>query len=67
MFGGAGRDVWSMSAEEVEEQRSLAGGGYVGVRRVVRLLEEGEGAKRLVDVVIDANGQLLNLRRDIMR
>lgn len=30
---------WDMQPEELEEQRSLASGGYVGVRRVARLLE----------------------------
>jgi hypothetical protein len=46
---------------------SLAGGGYVGVRRVVRLLEHGDSAKRFVDALIDANSQMLNLRVSIMR
>ncbi len=31
--------VWDLHPEEVDEQRALAAGGYVGVRRVVRLLE----------------------------
>lgn len=56
-----------MSPEEIEEQRSLAAGGYVGVRRVIRLLEEGDNAKRAVDTVIDAAGQLINLRMAVMR
>jgi len=30
---------WDLQPEELEEQRSLAAGGYVGVRRVARLLE----------------------------
>jgi hypothetical protein len=46
---------------------SLAAGGYVGVRRVVRLLEHGDNAKRIVDAVIDASAQMLNLRVAIMR
>lgn len=43
------------------------GGGYVGVRRVVRLLEHGDFAKRQVDAAIDANAAMLNLRVCIMR
>jgi hypothetical protein len=46
---------------------TLAGGGYVGVRRVVRLLEHGDFAKRQVDAAIDANAAMLNLRVCIMR
>lgn len=44
-----------------------AGGGYVGVRKVVRLLEHGDTAKRQVDAAIDANAAMLNLRVCIMR
>jgi hypothetical protein len=51
----------------LQERVSLAAGGYVGVRRVVRLLEHGDNAKRIVDAVIDANAQMLNLRVAIMR
>jgi len=39
----------------------------VGVRRVVRLLEHGDLAKRQVDAAIDANAAMLNLRVCIMR
>lgn len=46
---------------------AAAGGGYVGVRRVVRLLEHGDQAKRQVDAAIDANAAMLNLRVCIMR
>lgn len=42
-------------------------GGYMGVRRVVRLLEVGDIAKRAADAAIDANGQLLNLRTSILK
>ncbi|KAI8474087.1 MAG: inositol hexakisphosphate-domain-containing protein [Monoraphidium minutum] len=56
-----------MSAEEIAEQRALAQGGYVGVRRVVRLLEVGDVAKRIADAAIDANSQLLNLRMSILK
>lgn len=45
----------------------MPGGGYVGVRRVVRLLEHGDQAKRQVDAAIDANAAMLNLRVCIMR
>jgi hypothetical protein len=51
----------------LQERVSLAAGGYVGVRRVVRLLEHGDNAKRIVDAVIDASAQMLNLRVAIMR
>ncbi|WIA11258.1 hypothetical protein OEZ85_011384 [Tetradesmus obliquus] len=61
-------ELWSdLSPEEVQERVSLAAGGYVGVRRVVRLLEHGDSAKRLVDAVIDGCAQMLNLRVAIMR
>ncbi|KAF6255732.1 inositol hexakisphosphate-domain-containing protein [Scenedesmus sp. NREL 46B-D3] len=61
-------ELWSdLSPEEVQERVSLAAGGYVGVRRVVRLLEHGDNAKRIVDAVIDASAQMLNLRVAIMR
>jgi hypothetical protein len=46
---------------------SPVGGGYVGVRKVVRLLEHGDYAKRQVDAAIDANASMLNLRVCIMR
>lgn len=39
----------------------------MGVRRVVRLLEHGDQAKRIVDAAIDANAAMLNLRVCIMR
>jgi hypothetical protein len=39
----------------------------VGVRKVVRLLEHGDTAKRQVDAAIDANAAMLNLRVCIMR
>jgi hypothetical protein len=39
----------------------------VGVRRVVRLLEVGDVAKRMADAAIDANSQLLNLRMSILK
>ncbi len=51
----------------MELQRSLAGGGYVGVRKVARLLEEGEAAKKVVDSIIDAASDLINLRVAIMK
>lgn len=61
-------ELWSdLSPEEVQERVSLAAGGYVGVRRIVRLLEHGDNAKRVVDAAIDANAQMLNLRVAIMR
>lgn len=50
--------AWELSEEEAEEQRSLAAGGYMGVRRVVRLLENGESTKRAVDAVVDACAQV---------
>ncbi len=62
-----GPDVWDLTPEEVEEQRSLAAGGYVGVRRVVRMLEGGDSAKHVVDAAIDSNSQMLNLRISIMK
>lgn len=61
------RRPWDMSGEEAEELRSLASGGYMGVRRLTRLLENGEAAKRLADSMIDACSQLINLRVAIMR
>jgi len=40
---------WELQPEEIEEQRSLAAGGYVGVRRVARLLEVGvDGIERFL-------------------
>eukprot|EP00878_Enallax_costatus_P006221 GHUV01006524.1.p1 GENE.GHUV01006524.1~~GHUV01006524.1.p1 ORF type:complete len:1656 (+),score=579.22 GHUV01006524.1:267-5234(+) len=61
-------DMWAdLSPDEVQERVSLAAGGYVGVRRVVRLLEHGDNAKRVVDAAIDANAQMVNLRVSIMR
>ena len=39
----------------------------MGVRRVVRLLEVGDVAKRMADAAIDANAQLLNLRVSILK
>eukprot|EP00775_Hariotina_reticulata_P011247 gene11247-11396_t len=67
-LGSSVTDMWSeLSQEELQERVSLAGGGYVGVRRVVRLLEHGDNAKRVVDALIDANSQMLNLRVSIMR
>ncbi len=50
--------AWELSEEEAEEQRSLAAGGYMGVRRVVRLLENGESTKKAVDAVVDACAQV---------
>ena len=47
--------------------RTHAQGGYVGVRRVVRLLEVGDVAKRIADAAIDANSQLINLRMSILK
>uniref|UniRef100_A0A7S3QUH6 Tyrosine specific protein phosphatases domain-containing protein n=1 Tax=Dunaliella tertiolecta TaxID=3047 RepID=A0A7S3QUH6_DUNTE len=58
---------WDLQPEELEEQRSLASGGYVGVRRVARLLEEGEAAKRTLDAALDAASSLINLRVSIMK
>lgn len=46
---------------------AIAQGGYVGVRRVVRLLEVGDVAKHITDAAIDANSQLLNLRMSILK
>jgi hypothetical protein len=63
----SGINLFDMTPEQIEEQKSLAAGGYVGVRRVVRLLEEGDRAKHEVDEAIDANAQLLNLRISIMK
>lgn len=61
-------DMWAdLSPDEVQERVSLAAGGYVGVRRVVRLLEHWDNAKRIVDAAIDANAQMVNLRVSIMR
>ncbi|KAL6757552.1 inositol hexakisphosphate-domain-containing protein [Haematococcus lacustris] len=59
--------VWDLEPEEAAEQKALAAGGYVGVRRVVRLLEEGEDAKRTLDAVVDSASDLLNLRVSIMK
>lgn len=53
--------------EDFAQQRSLASGGYVGVRRVVRLLENGDGIKRVVDGMVDVCSQLINLRVAIMK
>ncbi|KAG1680951.1 hypothetical protein FOA52_009910 [Chlamydomonas sp. UWO 241] len=61
------KKVWDLEPEEVEEQKSLAAGGYVGVRRVVRLLEEGEGSKNVVDNMVDAASDMINLRVAIMK
>ena len=41
-FPNSNSQVWDMDPDEIEEHKSLAAGGYVGVRRVVRLLEVGE-------------------------
>lgn len=60
-------DFGGMAPDELDEQRALAQGGYVGVRRVVRLLEVGDVAKRMADAAIDANAQLLNLRMSILK
>ena len=62
-----GINLFDLTPLEIEEQRSLAGGGYVGVRRVVRILEDGDAVKRAVDAAIDSNGQLINLRMSIMK
>ncbi|KAG2430310.1 hypothetical protein HYH02_013787 [Chlamydomonas schloesseri] len=59
--------VWDLEPDEVELQRSLAAGGYVGVRKIERLLEEGEAAKKVVDQIIDAASDLINLRVAIMK
>eukprot|EP00197_Chlamydomonas_leiostraca_P007983 CAMPEP_0202863826 /NCGR_PEP_ID=MMETSP1391-20130828/4304_1 /ASSEMBLY_ACC=CAM_ASM_000867 /TAXON_ID=1034604 /ORGANISM="Chlamydomonas leiostraca, Strain SAG 11-49" /LENGTH=1425 /DNA_ID=CAMNT_0049543499 /DNA_START=116 /DNA_END=4393 /DNA_ORIENTATION=- len=59
--------IWDLDPEQVEEQKSLAGGGYVGVRRVVRLLEEGEAAKKTLDHIVDQASDLINLRVSIMK
>lgn len=59
--------VWDVEPEELEEQKALAAGGYVGVRRVVRLFEEGERCKQVVDSMADAASELLNLRVAIMK
>ncbi len=56
-----------MEPDELEEQRSLAAGGYVGVRRMVRLLEEGEASKNVVDAMVDMASDLINLRVSIMK
>lgn len=60
-------NLWEMTPEELAEQRNLAAGAYFAVRRVCRLLEEGETAKHMVDFIIDACGELCNLRMAIMR
>eukprot|EP00798_Chlamydomonas_sp_ICE-L_P002281 gene2281-8554_t len=60
--------IWEVDTAEIrEEQKALAGGGYVGVRRIVRLLEEGENAKKTVDAMVDTASGLINLRKAIMR
>lgn len=59
--------IWDIPDVEADEQRSLAAGGYVGVRRVVRLLEEGDSAKRALDTLVDAASVLINLRVAIMK
>lgn len=59
--------AWETIQEDELEQKSLAAGGYVGVRRIARLLEDGETAKRTVDSVVDSCSQMLNLRMVIMR
>ncbi|GLC33893.1 hypothetical protein PLESTM_000131000, partial [Pleodorina starrii] len=59
--------IWDLQPEEMELQRSLAGGGYVGVRKVARLLEEGDSAKKVVDQIIDAASDVINLRVAIMK
>lgn len=56
-----------VGGEDVEAQRSLAAGGYVGVRRLVRLLDSGDAAKRAVDDAVDRCAQLINLRVAIMK
>ncbi|GBF92770.1 paladin [Raphidocelis subcapitata] len=64
LHGGSPR-----SEDDEREAPALAPGegGYVGVRRVVRLLEVGDVAKRVADAAIDANAQLLNLRMAILK
>ncbi|GLI60364.1 hypothetical protein VaNZ11_002488 [Volvox africanus] len=59
--------IWELDPEELELNRSLAGGGYVGVRKVARLLEEGDAAKKMVDEIIDAADDVINLRVAIMK
>ena len=61
------QQVWDIELEEMEQLRSLAAGGYMGVRRVVRLLEEGEGSKKVVDAIADACDELIHLRVAIMK
>lgn len=54
-------------SDEDPETRNLRDGDYVGVRRFVRVLEQGVDVKTTVDQVIDACGVLVNLRTAIMR
>lgn len=42
-------------------------GDYVGVRRVVRVLEYGDEAKEVLDRTINACSAVINLRTAIMR
>jgi hypothetical protein len=63
----AGEAFGDLTPEELDVQRALAGGGYVAVRKVVRLLEVGDVAKRMTDAAIDANSQLINLRMSILK
>lgn len=52
--------------ENAREESALKDGEYVGVRRFVRILENGNEEKQLTDKMVDLCGGLVNLRTSIM-
>lgn len=56
-----------LSLEDGQEEAAMRDGEYVGVRRFVRITEDGVDAKALTDAVVDMCGGMVNLRTAIMR
>ena len=52
--------------ENAREEAALKDGEYIGVRRFVRILENGIDGKNLTDRIVDQCGSLVNLRTSIM-
>lgn len=52
--------------EDEREEAALKDGEYVGVRRFVRILENGIDGKQFTDRMVDLCGGLVNLRTSIM-
>lgn len=60
-------NILKVALEENErEEAALKDGEYVGVRRFVRILENGIDGKNFTDRLVDLCGSLVNLRTSIV-